>query len=142
MLYAKTKDECQKAIEHMITRAEEDLSSLTDDNELLLSTLEDVHTVTQIAENIYNRLPEIIVRDYRHKTEEIEVLGIALSCILPKAHEDIYYLSMNPEMTLQLYKRGLYMAELIDEVLSLRTLHGTAFFFIRQYDKIKRRIST
>ena len=142
MIHAKTKDECQKAIEHMITRAEEDLSSLTDDNALLLSTLEDVHTVTQIAKNLYSRLPELKRCDYQRKTEEIEVLGIALSCILPKAHKDIYYLSMNPEMTLQLYKRGLYMAELIEEVLSLRTLHGTAFFFILQYDKIKRRIST
>ena len=142
MLHTKTKDECQKAIEHMITRAEEDRSSWTDDNALLLSTLEDVHTVTQIAENLYNQLPEIMVCDYQHKTEEIEVLGIALSCILPKAYNDIYYLAMNPEMTLQLYKQGLYMVELIDEVLSRRTLRGTAFFFIRQYDKIKRRIST
>lgn len=142
MLHTKTKDECQKAIEHMVTRAEEDRSSLTDDNALLLSTLEDVHTVTQIAENLYNQLPEIMVRGYQHKTEEIEILGIALSCVLPKAYKDIYYLAMNPEMTLQLYKQGLYMVELIDEVLSLRTPHGTAFFFIRQYDKIKRRIST
>ena len=142
MLHTKTKDECQKVIEHMITRAEEDRSSWTDDNALLLSTLEDVHTVTQIAENLYNQLPEIMVCDYQHKTEEIEILGIALSCILPKAYNDIYYLAMNPEMTLQLYKQGLYMVELIDEVLSRRTLRGTAFFFIRQYDKIKRRIST
>ena len=142
MLNTKTKDECQKAIEHMVTRAEESRTSFTDDNALLLSTLEDVRTVTQIAENLYNQLPEILVCDYQHKTEEIEILGIALSCILPKAYEDNYYLAMNPEMTLQMYKQGLYMVELIDEVLSLRTLHGTAFFFIRQYDKIKRRIST
>ena len=53
MVHAKTKDECQKAIAYMITRAEEDLSSLTDDNALLLSTMEDVHTVTQIAKNLY-----------------------------------------------------------------------------------------
>lgn len=142
MLNTKTKDECQKAIEHMITRAEENQSSFTDDNALLLSTLEDVRTVTQIAENLYNQLPEILVCNYQHKTEEIEILGIALSCILPKAYNDNYYLAMNPEMTLQMYKQGLYMVELIDEVLGFRTLHGTAFFFIRQYDKIKRRIST
>lgn len=142
MVHAKTKDECQKAIEHMVTRAEEDLSLLTSDNALLLSTLEDVHTVTQIAKNLYSQLPEIRECGYQHKTEEIEIFGIALSCILPKAYNDIYYLATDPEMTLQLYKQGLYMVELIDEVLSLRTLHGTAFFFIRQYDKIKRRIST
>ena len=142
MLNTKTKDECQKTIEHMITRAEEYRSSFTDNNALLLSTMEDVRTVTKIAENLYSQLPEMMVRDYQHKTEEIEILGIALSCVLPKAYKDIYYLAMNPEMTLQLYKQGMYMVELIDEVLSLRTLPGTAFFFIQQYDKIKRRIST
>lgn len=142
MLHTKTKDECQKAIEHMITRAEEDRSSLTDDNALLLSTMEDVHTVTQIAENLYSQLPEIMVRDYQHKIEEIEILGIALSCVLSKAYKDIYYLAKYPEMTLHLYKQGRYMVELIDEVLNRRILHGTAFFFIRQYDKIKQKIST
>lgn len=142
MLHTKTKDECQKAIEHMITRAEEDRSSWSDDKALLLSTMEDVLTVTQIAENLYNQLPEIMKCDYQHKAEDIEILGIALSCVLPKAYKDSYYLAMNPEMTLQLYKQGLHMVELIDEVLSLRTLHGAVFFFIRQYDKIKRRIST
>jgi len=142
MIHSKTKAECQANIEHAINQAKINPTALTQNNASLLSLIEDVNTVTQMAKIAHTQKANKTASDYIENKNEIEIQGIILSCILPKAYEDPYYLAMNPDMTLEILKRGRHMITLIDESMSSRcacSITNTVIFFRKQYAKIKQK---
>lgn len=119
MLNQTTKEYYQSRIERAIKEVEENKQALRGQDDTLLLLVEGVHTLAQMAGTLNNQARDKVSDAYVKRHDDIEEVRVLVSCILPKAYKDPFYLSSHPDVVIGLLMRGRLMGEYIDQIQTL-----------------------